>query len=99
MYWVQHLVQLQHTLAAMINLLYVKKHMNVNFSKKEFIIKPFITVMTMFIMVKLSYGALVGFLGNSISTIIAICVGGIVYVVVILGIGGIKRRDSNYAKR
>lgn len=79
--------------AAMINLLYVKKHMNVNFSKKEFIIKPFITVMTMFIMVKLSYGALVGFLGNSISTIIAICIGGIVYVVVILGIGGIKKEE------
>ncbi|EQK36549.1 hypothetical protein QW7_3646 [Clostridioides difficile P77] len=44
-------------------------------------------------MVKLSYGALVGFLGNSISTIIAICVGGIVYVVVILGIGGIKKEE------
>lgn len=80
-------------IAAMINLIYVKKAMNIKFSKKEFFIKPLITVTTMFVVVKLSYGLVSKLLGNNIATLISIVIGGIVYVIVLLGLGGIRKEE------
>lgn len=80
-------------IAAMINLIYVKKVMNIKFSKKEFFIKPLITVTTMFVVVKLSYGLVSKLLGNNIATLISIVIGGIVYVIVLLGLGGIRKEE------
>lgn len=82
-----------YLIAASFEIHYVKKSMGVKFSKKEFIIKPLITVITMFIVVKLGYGLIEPMLGNSIATIISIAIGGITYVVVLLGIGGIKKEE------
>jgi stage V sporulation protein B len=82
-----------YLVAAIIEIIYVRKAMNIKFSLKEFIIKPLITVITMFIVVKLSYGVLVGILGGKLATVAAIAIGGLVYVVVLLFIGGIKKEE------
>lgn len=79
--------------AAMMNLMYAKKAMNIKFSKKEFVIKPLITVITMFVVVKLSYGLISKPLGNTIATLVSIIIGGIVYALVLLGIGGIRKEE------
>ena len=82
-----------YLVAAIIEIIYVRKAMNIKFSLKEFIIKPLITVITMFIVVKLSYGVLAGIIGGKLATIAAIAIGGLVYVVVLLFIGGIKKEE------
>ena len=82
-----------YMIAAGFEIHYVKKSMGVKFSKKEFVIKPLITVITMFIVVKLGYGLIEPMLGNTIATIISIAIGGITYIVVLLGIGGIRKDE------
>ena len=57
------------------------------------IIEPLITVVTMYVVVKLFYGTTVGFLGNSLATLVSIAVGGVAYVLVLLGIGGIRKDE------
>ena len=82
-----------YAIASLIELYFVKKYMGVRFGKKEFVIKPLITVITMFVAVKLSYGLVSNIFGNSLSTIISIGIGAIVYVLVLLGIGGIRKEE------
>lgn len=82
-----------YTIAAIFEILYVRKVMGVKFSKKEFFIKPLITVTTMFIVVKLVYGLVSPILGNSLSTVVSIGMGGITYILVLLGIGGIRKEE------
>ena len=82
-----------YAVASIIEFIYIKKHMQLKLSPKEFIIKPLLTVITMFVVVKLSYGVTVGFLGNAIATLISISIGGIVYGLVLLGIGGITKEE------
>jgi stage V sporulation protein B len=82
-----------YLVAALIEIVYVKKAMNIRFSPKEFIIKPLISVITMFIAVKLSYGLFAGIIGGKIATVVAICVGAAVYGLVIIFIGGIRRDE------
>lgn len=84
-----------YAVAAFIELYFVKKYMGVKFGKKEFIIKPLLTVATMFAAVKLSYGLIADMagLGNTIGTIISIGIGAIVYVFVLLGLGGISKDE------
>ncbi|MGL5329968.1 MAG: putative polysaccharide biosynthesis protein, partial [Peptostreptococcaceae bacterium] len=45
------------------------------------------------VVVKLSYMLVSGFLGNSISTVISIAIGAVVYGLVLLGIGGINKEE------
>ena len=82
-----------YAVASIIEFIYIKKHMQLKLSPKEFIIKPLLTVVTMFVVVKLSYGVTVGFLGNALATLISISIGGIVYGLVLLGIGGITKEE------
>ena len=82
-----------YAVASIIEFIYIKKHMQLKLSPKEFIIKPLLTVITMFVVVKLSYGVTVGFLGNALATLISISIGGIVYGLVLLGIGGITKEE------
>ena len=80
-----------YAVASIIEFIYIKKHMQLKLSPKEFIIKPLLTVITMFVVVKLSYGVTVGFLGNALATLISISIGGIVYGLVL--IGGITKEE------
>ncbi|MEG0180432.1 MAG: polysaccharide biosynthesis protein [Terrisporobacter sp.] len=82
-----------YAVAALIEFIYIKRQLNLKLSAKEFIIKPLITVTTMYIVVKLSYGFVVGAVGNSLATLISIMIGGAVYVLVLLGIGGIRNDE------
>ncbi|WP_343345767.1 polysaccharide biosynthesis protein [Terrisporobacter petrolearius] len=82
-----------YAVASIIEFIYIKKHLKLRLSPKEFIIKPMITVITMYVVVKLSYGIMVGFLGNSLSTLVSIAIGGVVYGLVLLGIGGIRKEE------
>ena len=84
-----------YAVASLIELYFVKKYMGVRFGKKEFIIKPLLTVVTMFAAVKLSYGLIADMvgLGNTIGTIISIGIGAIVYVFVLLGLGGMTKDE------
>lgn len=64
------------------------------FSKKEFLIKPLLTVITMFVVVKMSYALAFKVLSsNTLSTLISIMIGGIVYVIVLLAIGGMRKEE------
>jgi stage V sporulation protein B len=67
--------------------------MGVKFPIKEFVIKPLITVITMFIAVKLSYGFIAAIVGGKLATLISIAIGGVVYGLVLIGIGGIKKEE------
>ena len=82
-----------YAVASIREFIYIKKHMQLKLSPKEFIIKPLLTVITMFVVVKLSYGVTVGFLGNALATLISISIGGVVYGLVLLGIGGITKEE------
>ncbi|CEI71587.1 MULTISPECIES: putative polysaccharide biosynthesis protein [Romboutsia] len=82
-----------YLVAALIEIIYIRKVMKVKFSPSEFIIKPLITVISMFIVVKLSYGFLFGILGNTLSTVISICIGAVIYGLVLIFIGGIKKEE------
>lgn len=82
-----------YAVASIIEFIYIKKHLQLKLSLKEFVIKPLVTVITMYVVVKLSYGFMVGSLGNSLSTLVSIAIGGVVYVLVLLGIGGITKEE------
>ena len=79
--------------ASILELVYIKKAMRMKLSKKEFFIKPLVIVITMFIAVKLSYTFIIGILGNTLSTIIAIAIGAIVYILATFTLGGIKKEE------
>lgn len=83
-------------IAVLIELACIKKAMGVKFPIKEFIIRPLITVITMFIAVKLSYVFIAGLIGGKLATLISIAIGGVVYGLVLIGIGGIKERRNTY---
>ena len=82
-----------YLIAVIIELICIKKVMGVKFSPREFVIKPLITVITMFIAVKLSYGFIAGLIGGKIATLISIAIGGIVYGLVLIAIGGIRKDE------
>ncbi|GAA0700379.1 polysaccharide biosynthesis protein [Paraclostridium ghonii] len=79
--------------AAMLELNYIKKAMRMRLSVKTFFIKPLIIVLIMFVSVKLSYGIMIGMLGNTLSTLISMAIGGIVYLIATIGLGGIKKDE------
>ena len=70
------------------------KNLRFTCKKKEFIIKPLLTVTTMFVVVKICYALTFKVLAsNAISTLLSIMIGGIVYVVVLLAIGGMRKEE------
>ncbi|MBO3444066.1 polysaccharide biosynthesis protein [Clostridium sp. CCUG 7971] len=82
-----------YLIAVLIELSYIKKSTHIKFSPNEFVIKPLITVITMFVVVKLGYGLLSGIIGGKLATVIAIAIGAVVYGLVLLFIGGIKKEE------
>ena len=82
-----------YLIAALIEIACIKKVMGVKFPIKEFIVKPLITVISMFIAVKFSYSFIAGIIGGKLATLISIAIGGIVYGLVLIGIGGIKKEE------
>lgn len=82
-----------YMIAAVVEYTYIKKALNIKFDIMEYFIKPLITVMLMFIAARYSYMGLSIILGSKLSSIIAIAIGGAVYMLVLLGIGGITEEE------
>ena len=80
-------------LAAILELIYIKKAMNMKLPIKTFFIKPLIIVLIMFISVKLSYGFMIGIMGNALTTLVSIAIGIIVYVISTIVLGGIRKNE------
>ncbi len=68
-----------YAIAAFLNFIALKKNTNVKFEFVEFVVKPIISVSAMGIVVYLAHKLALPIIGNTISTIIAIFVGGIIY--------------------
>lgn len=82
-----------YLIAAIFEYIYIKRALSIQFNLMDYFIKPLVTVMLMFLGARYTYIGLSMFLGNKISTLFAIIVGGIIYVVVIIGIGGITQEE------
>lgn len=84
---------LSYSIAAVIEYIYIKKHLGMRLNIMEYFIKPIITVMVMFVFAKLSYIVFSKVLGGNIATLLAIIVGGISYIIVLFMIGGINKSE------
>ena len=79
--------------AAILELIYIKKAIKMKLSIKQFVIVPLVIVNIMFLSVKLSFGLTIEALGNNLSTVISICVGGVIYLIATLALGGIDKEE------
>ena len=82
-----------YVIAAAIEYVYIKKSLKLQFNQMEFFIKPLLVVILMFVAARLSYTGMAIFLNTKIATLIAISIGGLVYVFGILGFGGITQEE------
>lgn len=82
-----------YSIAVLFELFYIIKVLKVKFSPMEFLIKPLITVITMFVCVKLGYSIFASLVGGKLATILSVLVGAVVYVVVLILVGGIKKEE------
>ncbi|WAW15047.1 putative polysaccharide biosynthesis protein [Peptostreptococcus equinus] len=82
-----------YLIAAIFEYVYIKKSLNIEFNIMDYFIKPIITVIIMYLSVRLVNYGLGMFIGTKLSTLISIAVGGIVYILVLLGIGGITQNE------
>ena len=84
---------ISYMIAAIVEYTYIKKALKIRFDIMQYFIKPLVTVILMFLGARYSYMGLNMFLGHKLSTLIAIAIGGIIYIVVLLGIGGISQEE------
>ncbi|MEG0250395.1 MAG: polysaccharide biosynthesis protein [Peptostreptococcus sp.] len=84
---------ISYMIAAIIEYIYIKKALDIEFDKMQFFIKPLITVIVMFVGARYSYMGLSMFINPKIATLIAIAIGGVIYIVVLLGSGGISQDE------
>lgn len=82
-----------YLIAVIYELYYIKKYAKVSFSIKEFLIKPLSIVIIMGGVVILSYNILGNLLGTKLVTVLAIAIGGLVYVISIFLIGAITKDE------
>lgn len=80
-------------IAAFLNLFFVIKYSKVKLSFKNIFLKPFLSALGMSISAWATYNALINLLGNRFSTIIAIGIGGLVYLVLLIITGSITSED------
>ena len=82
-----------YVIAAAIEYIYIKRSLKLQFNQMEYFIKPLIVVMLMFVAARFSYIGLTAFINPKISTLVAIAIGGLVYIFGILGLGGITQEE------
>ena len=82
-----------YLIAFLLNLIAIKKETKAIFPVDEFLIRPLLSVGTMGLVVYILYGQLYKFLGNSISTIVSIAIGGLVYGIMLLKTRTIVQED------
>ncbi len=84
---------LAYGVAALLNFFAVKRLTNTKFSVGDFILRPVVSVVAMSISVLFTYGRLERMFGNTIAVLGAIAVGGIIYGLMLLTTGSIKKAD------
>jgi len=84
---------LAYGVAAFLNYLAVKRLTKTKFPIGEFVIKPLISVIAMSISVLFVYGRIVAFSGNSIATLASVAVGVIIFGLMLLATGAVKKAD------
>lgn len=82
-----------YAVAAFLNYKSVQKYTRAKIRMGQTVIKPVIAVSAMGAMVLMTYYSTHGLLGNSISTLLSIGLGAIVYFIVLLFIGGITVQE------
>ena len=82
-----------YVVAAVLDYFSVKKYLGLKFSVNDFLFRPLITAGIMGIIARVTYVLTVPFAGNSISTLLAVAVGGVVYVVTLFLTKTITRED------
>lgn len=80
-------------IAAILDIISVIIHGKIKLSLKSIFIKPFISAMGMAIAAMLSYYFLMDIVGGKLSTIIAVMVGGVLYVILLVITGAITSED------
>ena len=82
-----------YMIAAVIEYIYIKRSLNLNFNQMEYFIKPLLVVILMFIAARLTYTGMVIFMNPKLATLIAMSIGGLVYILGILGFGSITQEE------
>lgn len=80
-------------IAAILDLIFVIKHSKVKLSFKNIFFKPFLSALGMSISAYFSYRFIKDILGNRLSTILAIFIGGIVYIILLIITGSVTTED------
>ncbi|MEG2199927.1 MAG: polysaccharide biosynthesis C-terminal domain-containing protein, partial [Anaerovorax sp.] len=76
-----------------MNFMAVKRYTNTKFDLKLSVLKPVISGAVMCVCVLAAYYAFVGIIGNSLAAVIAICVGGLVYGMMLLKTKSIETNE------
>lgn len=80
-------------IAAFLDLFFVLKHSRVKLSFKNIFFKPFLSALGMSVVAGLSYKLIINILGNRFSTIIAIGLGALAYIILLILTGSITTED------
>lgn len=80
-------------IAAILDLIFVIKHSKVKLSFKNIFFKPFLSALGMSVSAYFSYRFIKDILGNRLSTILAIFIGGIVYIILLIITGSVTTED------
>lgn len=82
-----------YIVAAVLDYFSVKKYLGLKFSARDFLMRPLVTAGIMGIITRLIYVLIVPVIGNSLATLLAVAVGGLVYVVTLFITKTITRED------
>ncbi len=83
-----------YLLIVVLNLIEVKKVTGAKYRLMDFFIKPLIAAFSMAITATFTYNRLLTFTGSgNISTMVAIGIGGLVYIIMLFAIGGLNKDD------
>lgn len=84
---------LGYAAVGIFNLYAVKKLTGINFDLKLSVYLPLLSGVVMFIIVKVSYFVLFGIFGNSVATLLSVCLGAVSYGVMLIKTGGISANE------
>lgn len=82
-----------YLVAVLYELWYIRIRVGVKLPVKDLFIKPVTMVIIMGVVVRLSYSVLFNIIGSSLSTLVSICIGALIYGIVVIALGGITKED------
>ncbi len=79
--------------SSVLNILIIDRLFEIELKYRDIIFRPLIAALGMGLVVQVSYMLLIKFLGSSITTLLSVAIGGIVYIVLLVITGGLKAED------